>query len=66
MPKEGVYRVTWMVTTRASDNTIRDDTMKMSELFRGVNTGDEAIAQVKLRYPDDKYLVKILSVAQLR
>jgi hypothetical protein len=62
--KGGVYRVTWIMEKMAADTTW-DDPIKMSELIRDVDTGDEAVAFVKARYTHGER-VKILSVAQLR
>jgi hypothetical protein len=57
--KGGCYRVTWTVAK------VGEDPIKMSELIRDVETGDQALATVRARYTQGETL-KILSVAQLR
>ena len=58
--KEGVIRVTWTVQ-KAGDTHVK----RVSELFRGVNTSDEAEARVTTRYTNGETIV-IESVTQLR
>ena len=51
--------MTWTVAK------VGEDPIKMSELIRDIETGDQALATVRARYTQGETL-KILSVAQLR